>query len=109
MNLLGLKQKLEKGKSLGGDVIYIKEDNILYGLECIYEDQENKSITLLKSKEESIKVEDFIKVLDKLYANIGDKEVFIGKDENSRNYKKEIKSVEFAQYELLKMLFINVE
>jgi hypothetical protein len=109
MNLIGLKQKLEKGKSLGGDVIYIKEDNILYGLECIYEDQENKSITLLKSKEESIKVEDFIKVLDKLYANIGDKEVFIGKDENSRNDKKEIKSVEFAQYELLKMLFINVE
>ena len=109
MNLLGLKQKLEKGKSLGGDVIYIKEENILYGLECIYEDQENKSITLLKSKEESIKVEDFIKVLDTLYANIGDKEVFIGKDENNRNNKKEIKSVEFAQYELLKMLFINVE
>ncbi|HSQ87932.1 hypothetical protein [Romboutsia sp.] len=108
MNLLALKQKLEKGKSLGGDIIYIKEDNILYGLECVYEDQENKSITLLKSKDESIKVSDFLKILDDLYANIGDREVLIGNREYSRTDEKEIKSVEFAQYELLKMLFINV-
>ena len=109
MNLLALKQKLEKGKSLGGDVIYIKEDNVLYGLECVYEDQENKSVTLLKSKDESIKVDDFLKIVDELYAMLGDKEVFIGNSEYTRGNKKEIKSVEFAQYELLKMLFINVE
>lgn len=109
MNLLALKQKLEKGKSLGGDVIYIKEDNILYGLECVYEDQENKSITLLKSNDESIKVNDFLKILDKLCANTEEREVFIGNRSHNRTDKKEIKSVEFAQYELLKMLFINVE
>lgn len=109
MNLLALKQKLEKGKSLGGDVIYIKEDNVLYGLECVYEDQENKSITLLKSNDESIKVNDFLKILDKLCANTEEREVFIGNRNHNRADKKEIKSVEFAQYELLKMLFINVE
>ncbi|MGL4914639.1 MAG: hypothetical protein ACRC3Y_19640 [Romboutsia sp.] len=108
MNLLTLKQKLEKGQSLGGEVIYIKDESVLYGIECIYEDQENKVVTLLKSKEESIKVNDFMKVIDKLYANIGDREVFIGNNEYVREEIKEIKSVEFAQYELLKMLFINV-
>lgn len=107
MNLIDLKQKLEKGKSLGGEVIYIKEENILYGIECIYDDKENEKITLVKSNEESVKVNDFLKIIDDLYCAIGDKEVLIGEQELSRTTKKEIKSVEFAQYELLKMLFIN--
>ncbi|CEI73516.1 MULTISPECIES: hypothetical protein [Romboutsia] len=108
MKLLELKHKLEKGESLGGEVIYIKEDNILYGIECLYEDRENEYITLLKSKEESVKVCDFLNILNELYANIGDKDVFIGEKELNRSESKEIKSVEFAQYELMKMLFINI-
>ncbi|CEH35232.1 hypothetical protein [Romboutsia lituseburensis] len=109
MKILTLKQKLEKGKSLGGEVIYIKDDSALYGIDCVYEDQETKSVTLLRSKEESIKVNDFLQILEKLYASIGDTEIFVGKNEYIRDEQRQIKSVEFAQYELLKMLFINIE
>lgn len=108
MNLLDLKHKLEKGQSLGGEVVYIKEDNLICGVGSVYKCKENKSITLLKSKDESVKVENFIDILNELYANIGDGEVLIGDDNYTRDEDKEIKSVEFAQYEMIKMLFINV-
>lgn len=108
MNLLDLRQKLEKGKSLGGEVIYIKEDNLICGVGAIYKNDEDKSITLLKSKEESVKVDKFIELLNELCDNIGDGEVFIGNEKEVRESTKEIQSVEFAQYEMMKMLFINI-
>lgn len=108
MKLLDFKHKLEKGKSLGAEVVYIKEDSLICGLGSIYKDCENQNLTLLRSKEESIKVNDFMKVLDELYASVGDVDIFIGNSEYSRETKKEIKSVEFAQYELIKMLFVNI-
>ncbi|WP_042272937.1 hypothetical protein [Faecalimicrobium dakarense] len=108
MKLLDLKHKLEKGKSLGAEVVYIKEDSLICGVGSIYKDCENKNITLLRSKEESVKVNDFMKILDELYTSVGDVDILIGNDEHSREIKKEIKSVEFAQYELIKMLFINI-
>lgn len=108
MKLLDFKNKLEKGKELGAEVIYIKEDGIICGLGSIYKDYENKDITLLRSKEESIKVNDFMKILDELYTDIGNVDLFIGNDEYNREINKEIKSVEFAQYEMIKMLFINI-
>lgn len=108
MKISGLKSKLEKGKSLGGEVIYIKEDNLLSGIGSIYKDQERKNITLLKSNEESIKVDDFINILNDLHNNLGDTEILIGNNEDCKKEKKEIKNVEFAQYESIKMLFINI-
>lgn len=108
MKISGLKSKLEKGKSLGGEVIYIKEDNLLSGIGSIYKDKERKNITLLKSKEESIKVDDFINILNDLHNNLGDTEILIGNNEDCKKERKEIKNVEFAQYESIKMLFINI-
>ncbi len=108
MKLSSLRTKLEKGKSLGGEVVYIKEESLLGGIGSIYKDKENKSITLLKSKEESIKVDDFMEILNDLHSSVGDVEVLISNNDYSRESKKEIKNVEFAQYELIKMLFINI-
>ncbi|MEF9990499.1 MAG: hypothetical protein RRZ84_04635 [Romboutsia sp.] len=108
MNLLELKNKLEKGKSLGGEVVYIKEESLISGIESIYKDQEEKKITLLKSNEETIRVDDLLKLLDELYASIGDGEVFTGNNEYFREECKDIQSLEFAQYELIKMIFINI-
>ncbi|MGL5312261.1 MAG: hypothetical protein ACRC92_03330 [Peptostreptococcaceae bacterium] len=108
MNLLDLKHKLEKGQSLGGEVVYIKEDNLICGIGSVYKCKEDRSITLLKSKDESVKVRNFIDILNELYATIGDGEVFVCEDDYVREDSKEIKSVEFAQYEMIKMLFINV-
>lgn len=108
MNILDLRSKLEKGKTLGGEVVYIKEDNIIYGISSIYKNQENKTITVLKSKEDTIKVEDFLRLLNEMYSSLGDGEVFIGDQEYIRGGDKDIKYLEFAQYEATKMLFINV-
>ncbi|MGL6105950.1 hypothetical protein [Romboutsia sp.] len=108
MNLLDLRHKLEKGKSLGGEVVYIKDENIICGVGAIYKNNEEKSITLLKSKEESVKVDMFLDILNEVYATVGDGEVLVGNDKQVRDSSREIKSVEFAQYEMIKMLFINV-
>ena len=108
MNLLDLKQKLEKGQSLGGDVVYVKEENLICGIGSVYKNKDGKSITLLKSKEESVKVDNFIGILDDLYESVGNGEVFVGNDSYIREEDQIIKSVEFAQYEMIKMLFINV-
>ena len=103
MNLLDFKNKLIKGKELGGEVVYIKEDNLLYGIESIYKNHEVNSISLLKSEQNSIKVHDLIEFLER---ECGD--VFIGNTIHSREDKKGIVSVEFAQYEAIKMIFINI-
>ncbi len=108
MNLLDFKDKLEKGKNLGGEIVYIKEDNLLYGIQSIYRDNEDKSITLLKSKDNSIKAHDFINILEDIYIKAGDINVFIGEQEYNRSANKIVKNIEFAQYESIKMIFINV-
>ena len=64
MNLLDFKNKLIKGKELGGEVVYIREDNLLYGIESIYKNHEVNSISLLKSEQNSIKVHDLIDFLE---------------------------------------------
>ena len=108
MKISNLKYKLEKGKSLGADIIYIKEDNLLSGIGNIYKDENRKNIILIKSNEESLNVEGFINILDNLLNNIGDIDVLIGNDENYKESIKDIKNIEFAQYESTKMLFINI-
>ncbi|WP_122639591.1 hypothetical protein [Romboutsia sp. Marseille-P6047] len=108
MNLLDLRSKLEKGKELQGEVVYIKEDNLISGIDSVYKNQEDKSVVLLKSKEETIKVDHLLEILNEIYAFVGDVEVFTSDRELSRDISKKIQSVEFAQYELVKMLFINV-
>ncbi len=107
MNLLNFKDKLEKGKELGAEIVYIKEDNLLSGIECIYKNDDN-SITLLKSEESSIKVNDFINILDDLYEEVGNVNIFIGESLYRKEDYKEIENLEFAQYESIKMIFINV-
>ena len=108
MNLLDFKNKLSKGNDLGGEVVYIKEDNLLYGIESIYKDEENKIVSLLKSEKNSIKVQDLIDFLDKECNTFLESEVLIGDTLYNRGNNKNIISVEFAQYESIKMIFINV-
>lgn len=108
MKISNLKYKLEKGKSLGADIIYIKEDNLLSGIGDIYKDEKRKNIILIKSNEESLNIEGFINILDNLLNNLGDIDILIGNDENYKESIKDIKNIEFAQYESTKMLFINI-
>ena len=108
MNLLELKSKLEKGKALQGEVVYIKEDNLISGINSVYKNQEDKSVVLIKSNEETIKVDNLLEILNEIYALVCDVEIFICDGELSRDNIRSIESVEFAQYELTKMLFINV-
>ncbi len=108
MNLLDFKNKLSKGKELGGEVVYIKEDNLLYGIESIYKDHENKNIALLKSEDNSIKVQDLLEFLDVECDDFSEGDVLIGNSMYSRENSKIIESVEFAQYEAIKMIFVNV-
>lgn len=108
MKISNLKYKLEKGKSLEADIIYIKEDNFLYGIGDIYKDENRKNIILIKSNEESLNVEGFINILDNFLNNLGDIDILIGNDENYKESIKDIKNIEFAQYESTKMLFINI-
>ena len=108
MNLLDFKNKLIKGKELGGEVVYIKEDNLLYGIESIYKNHEVNSISLLKSEQNSIKVHDLIEFLEKECDDFYERDVLIGSNIQSRKENKNIVSVEFAQYESIKMIFINV-
>ena len=107
MKLLEFKDKLQKGCNLGGEVVYIKEENLLYGIKSIYINNEDSSITILKSKEESIKTKDFIKILNEIpqEENIS---INIGQQEYVRSEIKKIKNIEFAQYNSIKMIFINV-
>ena len=106
MNLLDFKNKLIKGKELGGEVVYIKEDNLLYGIESIYKNHEVNSISLLKSEQNSIKVHDLIEFLERECDDFYEGDVFIGNTIHSREDKKGIVSVEFAQYEAIKMMSI---
>ena len=108
MNLLDFKNKLIKGKELGGEVVYIKEDNLLYGIESIYKNHEAKNISLLKSEQNSIKVYDLIDFLEKECEEFNEGNVSIGSDLTSRECNKDIVSVEFAQYESIKMILINI-
>ncbi len=108
MNLLDFKGKLQKGEDLGGEVVYIKDDNLLYGVKSINIDKLNNSITILKSKEESIKTCDFVKVLNEIPQVLEELNVFVGQQECTRGEAKDIKNIEFAQYNDIKMIFINV-
>ena len=108
MNLLDFKNKLIKGKELGGEVVYIKEDNLLYGIESIYKNHEVNSISLLKSDKNSIKVHDLIDFLETECEEFCEGDIFIGSSIHSREDNKGIISVEFAQYESIKMIFINI-
>ena len=108
MNLLQLKEKVNKGIALGAKVVYIKEDSLLFGIESIIRDEGNKSIIFLKSKGESLKSEDFLNIIDGIYNQIGNVDVYVGKDEKYRSEDKPVEIVEFAQYEEIKMLFLNV-
>lgn len=108
MNLVELKNKLEKGKKLGAEVVYIKEDNIINGIRSVYKDQEDKSITLLKSEEDTIRVNDLLELINELYSTIGDGKVYTGSNYQTREKLKSVQSLEFAQYEMIKMIFINI-
>lgn len=107
MELLTLKNKLEKGKELGGKEIYIKSEGNIFGIESIYRDENNKYIALLSSKDETIISDDFLDILERLSETIGNVEVFVCGSEHNREEKKEIGSIEFAQYETMKVLLIN--
>ncbi|MGL5756216.1 MAG: hypothetical protein ACRCYC_12885 [Paraclostridium sp.] len=107
MNLLQLKEKINKGIDLGAEVVYIKEDSLLFGIEKILRNEDNEDIVLIKSKGESLKSEDFINILDEIYDKVGNVNVCVGKESKYRDEDKPIDFIEFAQYEDIKMLFLN--
>ena len=58
MNLLELKEKVKKGIELGAEVVYIKEENLLFGLQSAIDD--NEKLVLIKEKNDDVKTFDFI-------------------------------------------------
>lgn len=108
MKLLKLKQKVNKGINLGAEIVYIKEKNNLFGIENILKNNDKKSIVFTKSKGESLMIKDFVKIIDKIYDQLGDIEVCVGKKQCFKEEYKSIGFVEFAQYENIKMLFLNI-
>ncbi|MEG0070269.1 MAG: hypothetical protein RR693_10855, partial [Cetobacterium sp.] len=80
MKLLQLKEKINKGIDLGAEVVYIKEDSLLFGIETILRDEENEGIVLIKSKGESLKSEDFVNILNEIYDKVGNINVYVGKE-----------------------------
>lgn len=107
MKLLQLKEKINKGIDLGAEVVYIKEDSLLFGIETILRDERNEGIVLIKSKGESLKSEDFVNILDEIYDKVGNANVYVGKESKYRDEDKLVDFIEFAQYEDIKMLFLN--
>lgn len=107
MNLLQLKEKIKKGIDLGAKVVYIKEDSLLFGIEAILFNEEDNNIVFIKSKEEGIKSEDFIDIIDERYNQVGNIDAYVGKESKYRSEDRPIAYVEFAQYEEIKMLFLN--
>lgn len=107
MKLVQLKEKVKKGIALGAEVVYIKEESILFGIESIVRNEDNESIVFIKSKGESLKSKDFVNVIDEVYNQVGNVDVYVGKESKFRNEDKPIDIVEFAQYENIKMLFLN--
>ncbi len=108
MNLLQLKGKIKKGIDLGAEVVYIKEESLLFGIEAIIFNEENNNIVFIKSKEEGIKSQDFIDIIDEKYNRVGNISACVGKESKYRSDDKPISYVEFAQYEEIKMLFLNI-
>ena len=49
-----------------------------------------------------------LNIIDGIYNQIGNVDVYVGKDEKYRSEDKPVEIVEFAQYEEIKMLFLNV-
>lgn len=107
MNLVQLREKVNKGIALGAEVVYIKEESLLFGIESIVRNKDNESIVFIKSKGESLKSADFINIIEEVYNQVGNVNVYVGKESKFRNEDRPIDIVEFAQYEDIKMLFLN--
>lgn len=107
MNLVQLREKVNKGIALGAEVVYIKEESLLFGIESIVRNKDNESIVFIKSKGESLKSTDFINIIEEVYSQVGNVNVYVGKESKFRNEDRPIDIVEFAQYEDIKMLFLN--
>ncbi|MGL5752344.1 MAG: hypothetical protein ACRCXT_17545 [Paraclostridium sp.] len=110
MNVLQLKEKVSRGIELGAEIVYIKEEDDLYGvkLTAIYDEEK---VVFIKSKDESLKSNDFISMIDDIYSKRGDVEVYIGEDIVYRSDDKPLNFLEFAYLpdnEELKMLFLNI-
>ena len=107
MNLLKLREKVNKGIDLGAEVVYIKENNKLFGIDSIEKIEDSKNIIFIKSEGNSLICKDFINIIEKIYKQLGDINACIGEKSNFINGYKSIDVVEFAQYENIKMLFLN--
>lgn len=108
MNLLELKEKVSKGIELGAEVVYIKEENLLFGLQSAIHDKDK--VVFIKSKDESIKTDDFINMVDDIHQQRGNVKAYVGDDTVYRNDGKPIEFLEFAQFpdnDNIKMLFLN--
>ncbi|MBP3929668.1 MAG: hypothetical protein J6D47_08920 [Peptostreptococcaceae bacterium] len=115
MNLLELKEKVKKGIELGAEVVYIKEENLLFGLQSAIDD--NEKLVFIKEKNDDVKTFDFINtnyftnMIDDIYEKRGNIDVYIGEDASYRGDDKPIKFLEFAQFpdnDNIKMLFLNI-
>lgn len=115
MNLLELKEKVKKGIELGAEVVYIKDDNLLFGLQSSIDD--NEKLVFIKEKNDNVKTQDFINtnyfidIVEDIYNKRGNIDVYVGEDSSYRGDDKPIKFLEFAQFpdnDNIKMLFLNI-
>ncbi|MGL4797064.1 MAG: hypothetical protein ACRC1Y_03450 [Paraclostridium sp.] len=108
MNLLELKEKVSKGMELGAEVVYIKEENLLFGIQSAIHDGEK--VVFIKCEDESIKTEDFMSMVNDIHEQRGNVDTYIGNDTAHRESDKPVEFLEFAHFpekDSIKMLFLN--
>jgi hypothetical protein len=112
MKLSELKDKIIKGQNMGAEVVCINKGQELWGIKGILEHYRSGNLMLCGCKEDSISTVDFIKLVDKTLDASGDSDVKIVvvdplliEDKDIEN----IKYVQFAQIDDIKMIFISIE
>ena len=111
MKLLELKDKVIKGQTMGAEVVYISKGQELWGIRGILEHYRSGNLMLCGCKEDSISTVDFIKLLDKILDTSGNcyvKTVVVDPTLIEDKDIEDIKYVQFAQVDEIKMIFITI-
>ncbi|HSQ34095.1 MAG TPA: hypothetical protein VLM81_04325 [Peptostreptococcaceae bacterium] len=111
MKLSELKDKIIKGQAMGAEVVCINKGQELWGIKGILEHYRSGNLMLCGCREDSISTGDFIQLVDKILVSSGDLDVktvvvdpLAIEDKDIEN----IKYVQFAQLDDVKMIFISI-
>jgi hypothetical protein len=112
MKLSELKDKIIKGQTMGAEVVCINKGQELWGIKGILEHYRTGNLMLCGCREDSISAVDFVQLVDKILVSSGDLDVKIVvvdplsiEDKDIEN----IKYVQFAQIDDIKMILISIE